>query len=354
MCAAMSTCHSFTKYLKTMINGHGDDSYHYQQKILSNFSSNVYPQVDHTGLKSRLRCCLSGIANYPEPEPFGLESTYARSYHLPEGSLCMTNGATEAIYLIAQAFRGSRTAVLQPTFSEYADACRMHGHQLTSFYTLDRIPDDVRLVWICNPNNPTGIAHDYERLVELIEQHPQVMFIIDQSYEYFTLKKLLSPLEGVGFPNVILIHSMTKRYAIPGLRLGYVTARPELMDHLRAFRMPWSVNHLAIEAGQYIFDNELPRKHPLPEYLEECARLRAKLQALGGLEVWPTDTHFMLVYLRSGKASALKDYLANEHGLLIRDASNFEGLSPGFFRVCTQTPAENDRLVEAIGLWFAQ
>ena len=102
----------------------------------------------------------------------------------------------------------------------------------------------------------------------------------------------------------------------------------------------------------YLLSQGIPGAISMEEYLKECTRLRHKLESLGGLEVWPTDTHFMLVRLRFGKASALKDYLANEHGILIRDASNFEGLSEGFFRIATQTPEENDRLVEAIGKWF--
>ena len=88
-------------------------------------------------------------------------------------------------------------------------------------------------------------------------------------------------------------------------------------------------------------------------YLEETARLSAAIQAIGGLEVWATQTHFMLVQLRIGKASALKDYLAGEHGILIRDASNFTGLNEQFFRIATQTPEENDRLVAAIAKFMS-
>ena len=92
----------------------------------------------------------------------------------------------------------------------------------------------------------------------------------------------------------------------------------------------------------------------MKDYLAECARLKSSLEAIGGLEVWPSDTHFMLVCLRFGKAAALKEYLAREEGILIRDASNFEGLDERFFRVATQTPEENDELVRAIAKWMAE
>ena len=336
-----------------MIEGHGDDSYKYRLPITSNFSSNVYNKVNLAGLHCHLSHRMAAISSYPEPEPYSLERCLAERHRLPEASVCVTNGATEAIYLIAQTFRGTNTAIWMPTFSEYADACRMHGHRLTSVYALDdTLSEEVRMVWLCNPNNPTGEVRDKEYLKEYIKAHSEVCFVIDQSYEYFTLQPLFSAVEAAEFPNVLLLHSMTKRYAIPGLRLGYITGDSGLLYRIRTIRMPWSVNGLAIEAGMYLLSQGIPGAISMEEYLKECTRLRHKLESLGGLEVWPTDTHFMLVRLRFGKASALKDYLANEHGILIRDASNFEGLSEGVFRIATQTPEENDRLVEAIGKWF--
>ena len=245
-----------------MIDGHGDDSYKYSRPITANFSSNVYSKVNLSRLKAHLCECIGEIGNYPEPEPYTLEARIASRCQLPSGAVCVTNGATEAIYLIAQTFRGTNTAILQPTFSEYADACRMHGHRVSSLYQLPkeqdgyRLPDDVRMLWLCNPNNPTGTVADKEYMRGLIEHNPQVCFIIDQSYEFFTLCPLFSPAEAAEYPNVLLLHSMTKRYAIPGLRLGYVTGSSGLLERLRTNRMPWSVNRLAIEAGLFLLEND--------------------------------------------------------------------------------------------------
>ena len=167
-----------------MIDGHGDDSYKYSRPITANFSSNVYSKVNLSRLKAHLCECIGEIGNYPEPEPYTLEARIASRCQLPSGAVCVTNGATEAIYLIAQTFRGTNTAILQPTFSEYADACRMHGHRVSSLYQLPkeqdgyRLPDDVRMLWLCNPNNPTGTVADKEYMRGLIEHNPQVCFII--------------------------------------------------------------------------------------------------------------------------------------------------------------------------------
>lgn len=354
-----------------MIDGHGDDSYKYPCPITANFSSNVYNKVDLSELKTHLCRCINGAAStygstaaacsslsmYPEPEPYTLEARIAEKNRLPKDAVCVTNGATEAIYLIAQTFGGSNSAILQPTFSEYADACRMHGHRVTSLYQLPaekngcRLPDDVRMLWLCNPNNPTGSVVDKAYLTKLVERNPQVCFVIDQSYEYFTLRPLFTAAEAAAYANVLLLHSMTKRYAIPGLRLGYVTGPGNLLHRLRTNRMPWSVNQLAIEAGLHLLEHDVPNALDVSAYLQETSRLCKALEALGGLEVWPTKTHFILVRLRFGKASSLKEYLACEHGILIRDASNFDGLDGHFFRIATQTPEENDHLVQAIAKW---
>ena len=337
-----------------MIEGHGDDLYKYGKKIVSNFSSNVYNRIDHSGLYQRLNERLSTICSYPEPMPYSLESEIARRYSLTPRQVCVTNGATEAIYLIAQVFQGRISAVLGPTFSEYADACRVHRHKVKPFYSLDALPEDAELVWICNPNNPTGEVRNKEDLKAVVDSHPDKLFIFDQSYEYFTLKSLLGIKEAASFPNVILLHSMTKQYAIPGLRVGYFTASEGLTDDVRCRRMPWSVNSLAIEAAKYLLEEGDGISADIPQLLAERERLTNLLLATGMLEIWPTDTHYMLIKLRMGKAAALKDFLAVNHGILIRDASNFEGLDERFFRIATQTPEENDKLVKAISEWMEQ
>ena len=333
-----------------MIDGHGDDSYKYSRPITANFSSNVYSKVNLSRLKAHLCECIGEIGNYPEPEPYTLEARIASRCQLPSGAVCVTNGATEAIYLIAQTFRGTNTAILQPTFSEYADACRLHGHKVVPIYNLNRLPDRGRLIWLCNPNNPRGEVREKDVLTACIKQNPQRIFIMDQSYEFFTQKALLTAKEAAEFPNVILLHSMTKRFAVPGLRLGYITACKELLHEIRTQRMPWSVNQLAIEAGHYLLSSS-QYDIDISLLLREKERLVQSLLSIGGMEIWPSDTHYMLVQLRMGKAAALKEYLATEHGILIRDASNFEGLNEHFFRIATQTPEENDKLVESIKKW---
>ncbi len=334
-----------------MIEGHGDDAYKYGA-IRLNFSSNVYNHVNHEELHRHLYGCMESIHTYPEPTPRSLEKKLAEQLHLHPSEVCVTNGATEAIYLIAQTFRGEISSIVMPTFSEYADACRLHGHCVTSIFQMQDLPESSRLVWLCNPNNPTGEVRDKSLLKHCIEQHPQTVFVIDQSYEAFTQKPLFTAQEAAAYPNVYLLHSLTKRFAIPGLRIGYVTACPALLHRVRCQRMPWSVNQLAIEAASFLLDNQKGYELDLCRLLQEKERVAQCLREVGGVEVCPSDTHYLLVYLCTGTAAALKEYLATKHGILIRDASNFTGLNEHYFRIAIRTPEENDELINCIKEWI--
>ena len=343
-----------------MIEGHGDDSYRYDHPIVMNFSSNIYSHADLSGLYAHLHDRMGVISNYPEPEAHTLENKLADIHHIDKDSVLVTSGATEAIYLIAHAYNGQHAQVLQPTFSEYADACVMNGCKVSALYQLPterehfRLENGVGMLWLCNPNNPTGNLVDKRYLQNLVEANPQVLFLIDQSYEWFTEAPLFSVSEALQYDNLLVLHSLTKRYCVPGIRLGYVTAAPHLIQQLRTHKMPWSVNALAIEAGHYLLEHDVKGLPVVDAYLQEAQRLRDSLNALGALQVWPTSTHFMLVQMRYGNATALKHWLANEHGILIRDASNFDGLDNRFFRIAAQDLEENDKLVAAIDDWIKQ
>ncbi|MBQ1168956.1 MAG: pyridoxal phosphate-dependent class II aminotransferase, partial [Bacteroidales bacterium] len=294
-----------------MILGHGDDLWRFGREVRANFSSNVYARVDLGGLKRHLASRLDVISNYPEPEPYTLEAAIAASLGIPAETVCVTAGATEAIYLIANAWKGSRTAIVQPTFSEYEDACRLHGHTI--------VEEDSDLVWICNPNNPTGSVVDVEEVKNMASDKHKI-FVIDQSYGFFTDEPLMSAAEALAAGNVLQLHSMTKRYAMPGLRLGYVVGSPQLLNRIRSVRMPWSVNALAIEAGLYLIGHPDTAPIDKPALLTEAQRLRNELNRIPGIEVLPTRTHFMLCEIKSGTAAGLKQWLMERHGLLIRDA----------------------------------
>lgn len=342
-----------------MLRGHGDDGYAQLTEIKHDFSSNVCREALPEGLLDHLRQGLEGLSHYPEPASESLRATIARREGVTPSSVLVTNGATEAIYLVAQAFPKRISYVLQPTFSEYADACRLYGHQLRSIRRLDEVGEDATMVWLCNPNNPTGTVIPREALQELVVAHPKVVFVVDQSYEAFCREPLLTVGESAGYGNLLLLHSMTKQYALPGLRLGYLTGAEQLVSKVERMLQPWSVNVLAQRAGEFILckrreERGVRRENSiewsLDAYMEETQRLWAAVADIDGMEPLPTTTNFFLVRLERPCGSELKAWLA-ERGILIRDASNFEGLDGHYVRMAAQRPDENNLLIEKLREW---
>ena len=380
-----------------MIEGHGDDIYKYDS-VRMNFSSNIYGHADLSALKEHLKAHIDSIGSYPEPQPYTLQNVLAAVHDVSPECVLVTNGATEAIYLIAQAFRNGvwredmppRYFVRTPTFSEYEDAMRSFSYKEAPSNlpplgeASDLLEKELReapfnlpplreasnllekelvvgvevslpfpksdsevLAWMCNPNNPTGEVIP-QKEIDAMCQQKGTLLVIDQSYEDYTQSQLLTAQEAVKRGNVILIHSMTKTYAIPGLRIGYVMAAPEIIRRISDCQHPWSVNALAIEAALFLLKEQM---HVIPDlnvYLAETEQLRLQLNQIDGITAFPTKTNFFLCETHVGTAAQLKAYLVEKHGILIRDASNFKGLSERHFRVATQSPAENRALVKGI------
>jgi threonine-phosphate decarboxylase len=336
-----------------MIDGHGDDAWQYKEQIRVNFSSNVlYGELDK-GLLTHLQDKVADVTRYPEAAAQSLQAVAAAEYAVAFDQVLVTNGVTEAIYLAAQVFgqQAKSARVLIPSFAEYEDACRLHGldvhllpwNTLTPVY---RFP--AGLVFLCNPNNPTGAAVPVDQLRQLLRDNPHAVFVIDESYIEFT-RATSSLLPELGqYPNVLLLRSLTKSCRIPGLRIGFAIGHQPLIRRLRAGKMPWSVNRLAIEAGLYIFSRQrFP--FPLGQLLADTVAWRDQLQVATGWPVEKTDTHYFLVKTPlEFTAAALKQYLVSRHGLLIRDAANFKGLTPSHFRVACQSPEHNQLLTEAL------
>lgn len=335
-----------------MIQGHGDDLYKYN-KVEINFSTNIFNHFNHSALFAYLAERLPRITSYPEPEPLTLERALAKRLDVEPENVIATNGATEAIYLIAQCFKDGDAHILQPTFAEYADACRLHGCKVKTIASLGK-DDGFKAgdtVWLCNPNNPTGKVTANEEVISVISANPEMVFIIDQSYSSYTTHKVLSAGEAVSLRNVLILNSMTKDFGIPGLRLGYVTGGRKLIDRLCSKRMPWSVNQIAIDAGLYLVDHSDDYRVDAAGLSLERERVAALISAMG-IKTYPSDSNMLLCQLPRLSAAELKAHLVDEYGILIRDASNFEGLTERHFRIAVQTVGEDDKLIKALKKWM--
>lgn len=335
-----------------MINGHGDDIHNYDG-VTSNFSSNIYGGFAHDGLFCHIGHSLPLVTYYPEPTPLSLERRIAEDNGVGTDCVMVTNGATEAIYLIAMAYRHREAVIPQPAFSEYADACRISGCTFRMDDGGDTVDDgDERIWWLCIPNNPTGCVMPKRELLDMVASHLRDIFVVDASYAAYTRHDVISAREAVDCGNVLMLGSMTKEYGIPGLRLGYLIGPESLIDTVRRLRMPWSVNALAIEAGHYLLDHRAEYVIPLDMLIAERRRIEPMLHGMG-ITTAHSDSHMLLCRLPHGSAAELKEWLVRHHGILIRDASNFATLSPQHFRIAVQTEQQNDNLIMAIRQWIS-
>jgi threonine-phosphate decarboxylase len=337
-----------------MLHGHGDDAYKYQNKIVANFSTNVWFGGKSKGLKEHLIQNWDKIDSYPEASAESLVSLLAKDLELNENQIVVTNGATEAFYLIAQCFKNLSSTIVVPTFSEYEDACKVNEHQLHYINWKD-INDETKfktnLAWICNPNNPTGDVLDKKSLTSLLELNPKCTFILDEAYIDFT-NDISTVIDFINIhPNLIIVKSLTKNFAIPGLRLGYLITNKGLVQNIEFYKAPWTVNSLAIEAGKYLLKHKGEILPPVNYYKSTTEKFMENLKQISGLKILPSKTSYFLIKLEKGSSNELKNYLIKEFGLLIRDASNFRGLNSSYIRVATQTEEKNQLLIDALKKW---
>lgn len=334
-----------------MISGHGDDLYAYKGKVKHNFSSNILSGVEHSGMLDELVKRGGMVSNYPQPVPYDLEKRLAKHFGVRLGTVIVTNGATEAIYLMAHAFDHAKSAIVVPTFSEYEDACKLYHHDIQYCTELKEDTTGINIVWLCNPNNPTGKTMNHNALVKIIEKNPETTFVIDGAYSDYTDSRVLNPEEIVELDNAVLLGSFTKRFSVPGLRLGYMVASERITDRVLKYRMPWSVSGPAIMCADYLLDHIDEYPIHAEELHKEVLRISHEFRQIG-ITTSDTDCNFILCKLPQGTAAQLKEYLVENHGILIRDASNFRMLDESYFRVAAQTDEENDLLISAVKQWI--
>jgi len=338
-----------------MIYGHGDDLHAYPNGICANFSSNVWHEGPHAHLLEALKKAIPSVANYPDPNGDAVRQMLAEKYNLTPHHFVLTNGAAEAFYLIAQAWRGTSATIVAPAFSEYEDATTLHDTTLTfideSTLAQPGLKLTTHLAIICNPNNPTGRSWPVDVLTGLIKANSHTLFVVDEAYVDFTATPQSLLLYIDQLPNLIIVRAYTKTFAIPGLRIGYTVSQPGTADRLLKFRIPWSVNSLALQASRYILENEEALRPDIGPLLNETAWLKQQINAIGQVEALPSATPFFLVKLHAGNSAALKQYLATSWQCLVRDASNFRGLSDQYIRIATQSREKNMILLNGLRAW---
>ena len=321
------------------------------------FSSNLNPLGMPRAVKNVLTEDPARFEKYPDPSCGDLRRALAAYHGLDPEDVLPGNGADDLIYRLCILLRPKRILLTAPSFSEYAKAALAAGAELkyhvlseeSDFALTDAFLDDVTpdldQVWLCTPNNPTGRTVPRELLRRTAEKCAShgIRLIVDECFLCFTDQPSCTAwLEE--FPCLAVLDAFTKRFAMAGLRLGYLMSRDHgLLNRLRDGAPCWNVSGPAQVCGLAALEQPVP-------YMEQARRvisleapwLREHLTGLG-MKVYPSEANYL--FFRS--PVPLQERL-REKGLLIRSCDNYEGLGEGFYRICVHVREKNEMLIEAL------
>lgn len=284
------------------------------------------------------------LSDYPDDESIALRDLLAQKHNCSPEEILVTNGSNEAIYLLASYCSWAEANhVLQPSYGEYARALCAWGIHSAGIFELDEIKAGSGSVWLCNPNNPSGVWISPKIIAGSIACHPETMFIIDEAYIDF-LTEEADTMNFKEFPNLVVLRSLTKLYHLCGVRLGYVMADRRVIQRLKLRQPTWSVNSAAqAAAALFLRDEDYPRR-TREFYSTETPRFIARIRD-AGFNVCPTSVNFFLV--KTEEDERLITFLL-QRGLVVRHTRNFSGLDGKYVRVATLQPHENDILADAL------
>ena len=341
--------------------------YHIKKEDIVSFSANVNPLGISPRIRRELADHLDVISRYPDREYTALRCAMAVYAGTEPDHILVGNGATELISLFIQNLQPKKALILGPTYSEYERAITLAGGQ-TSCYPLQeeqnfqmdvrdlcsRLSEDLDLLVLCNPNNPTGTAVNRQSLREIFSvcKGLGITVLVDETYVEFTPQEAeisAVPLTGE-FKNLIILRGTSKFFAAPGLRLGYaITGDTSLLTKAESRKDPWGINSIAELAGQLMFSDTEYIRQTRQLIFGERTRLYEELSTWDSIKLYPTMGNYQLVrILKEGVTSRQVFEHCIRQGLMIRDCSNFPTLDDRYFRFCFMLPQDNDRLVQAL------
>lgn len=336
---------------------HGGDVYHHQGCI--DFSANCNPLGTPRKVKEAIIESLDHINDYPQVGCFPLKKAIAEYEHTDFSQVICGNGAAEVIFTLCRAVSPKKALVPAPTFAEYQQALYSVGCQVEFFYLdekkqfrldedfISALTPDLDIIFLCNPNNPTGLLAEKEVLKKLLDRCRQldIFMAVDECFldfvpepEKYTLKEYLKDYE-----NLFLFKAFTKRYAMAGVRLGYgLCGNGKLLEKMESMCQPWNVSSLAQAAGLAALKETAYVEEGRQVTFQELDYLKKELSALG-YPVYPSQANY--VFFKGPEDLYEK---LEKKKILIRDCSNYTGLYKGYYRVAVKNHEENRALIQAL------
>lgn len=304
------------------------------------FSANINPLGPSPLVKEAICGAIDRIAHYPEREPECLRRLLAETWKIRQQQILLGNGATELIFFLCRVFHTTRATLALPVFCEFHRA--FPGAGAVALDCPETWPESGLFV-LTRPANPTGRTIDLDVLQTWLASS-RADVVIDESFiEYSNAPSAAALIDR--FPQVMILRSLTKFYALPGLRLGALIAHPERIASWNDRREPWQVNVLAEAAAHAALRDTAHAERSLDFVTREREWLIEEIRGIPGAEPWPTSANFIFVRL-AHPVTPLTDHLLREK-ILIRDCASWPGLAGPAIRIAVRTRRENELLLRA-------
>lgn len=343
---------------------HGGDVYSARQKMKQeplDFSANINPMGMPPGAVRAAADALQQCTQYPDPLCRELRAALAAYEGIPAEQIVCGNGAADLIFRIVAATHPQRALLLEPTFAEYEQALRSMDCSIAYFPLqesegfvlpeafLQQLTPEINLLFLCNPNNPTGRTVPPALLREIWKRCEEagILLVVDECFNEFLEHPERNTLKGVLKPgtNAVILKAFTKSFAMPGLRLGYgLCGNKSLAERIFFCGQPWGVSIPAQAAGVAALQEQ--------GYLERMRRLiqterrwLSENLARLGLCVFPSEANYIL--FRTETEIPLRERM-EQRGVLIRACGNYRGLDDRYYRIAVRGHGENERLIAAL------
>lgn len=327
------------------------------------FSANINPLGLSKKVGKAIEENILKIEKYPDITYYDLKKAIESFEGVSYENILLGNGAAEVIFNVVRGLKPKKALLMAPTFSEYEEALKSVDCCIEHFYlkeeddfsitedVLEKIDKSLDIIFICNPNNPTGILTTSKDIKKILTKAKETNTIvaIDESFLDFRRDKDLYECKGLldDFKNLVIIKSATKFFAFPGIRIGYgFTTNEDLKKKIENISISWSVNTLAKEALIAGFLDKEYIEESLSFVEKERDYLYNELLKIMGLRVFKPSVNFIMI---KAQDKALYDKLL-EHKIIIRRCNNYYGLSDKFYRVAVRTRKENEKLLDALKL----
>ncbi|MDL2231858.1 histidinol-phosphate aminotransferase family protein [Porphyromonadaceae bacterium OttesenSCG-928-L07] len=338
-------------------------------KGIEDFSHNLNPLGPPGGLKEIISESVSGVDHYPDDSCTELKHTIADHHDINIENVIIGAGSSELIRAFPNAFLGEGESVIipRPSFAEYTQQCRIVGANIIDNLLLEsqdfrlnpdnlsfQLTKNVKAYYICNPNNPTGRIEPREKILDIVEQceKKNVMVFLDETLlELVPSYRDVSCVEFVkDHPNLFIIGSLTKSYAIPGIRIGFGFGSKEIIETLDKIRLPWNVGYIEQNvATRLIRDHSGHVERAALMMNREAKRMYVQLKDIGFPVLSPTDSFFFFNSLKTmdTKAAVFQDRMIDNR-IMVRDCASFGMPFDWYVRFCVKDPERNTAFIQAV------